>query len=314
MKDFLYYALNRLLHLIPFLIGITLVSFLLGVAAPGDPAVSVLTMDGSSEPTLRELAEMRQKMGLDQPVWVQYVQWLSRAVQGDLGISYMTQKSVLAELTTRIPVTFYLSFCALGWILLFGIPLGVWLSQFENTKKELAVRLFCLVLISAPGFWLGIIFMLLFSEHLQLLPASGYGTFRQMLMPSFVLAASTLGAVIRLQSLSIRELRGAAYILMARAKGLSKDTILIRHLFPNALMPVVTMLGTFFGSILGGSVIIEDMFSLPGLGSYVLTAIWGRDYPVIQGYVILSGTLFLLFNYLVDLSYYFLNPALRKGE
>lgn len=156
--------------------------------------------------------------------------------------------------------------------------------------------------------------MLLFSEHLQLLPASGYGTFRQMLMPSFVLAASTLGAVIRLQSLSIRELRGAAYILMARAKGLSEDTILIRHLFPNALMPVVTMLGTFFGSILGGSVIIEDMFSLPGLGSYVLTAIWGRDYPVIQGYVILSGTLFLLFNYLVDLSYYFLNPALRKGE
>ena len=101
---------------------------------------------------------------------------------------------------------------------------------------------------------------------------------------------------------------------MARAKGLSEDTILIRHLFPNALMPVVTMLGTMFGSILGGSVIIEDMFSLPGLGSYVLTAIWGRDYPVIQGYVILSGTLFLLFNYLVDLSYYFLNPALRKGE
>lgn len=313
MAAFLWYALRRLFLLIPFLIGITILSFLLGIIAPGDPAVAVLTMDGSTEPTAEELAAMRHAMGLDQPLWMQYGNWLSHAAVGDLGQSYLTQKPVLGEILRRFPVTLELALWAMGWILLLGIPGGLWAARHKDTKPEWALRAAALVFISVPGFWLAILCMLLFSEELRLLPSSGYGSALQMVMPSFVLAAGTAGAVLRLLQTSVLEVMEKEFIVSERAKGLPMGLILRRHVLPNAMMPVITMLGTFFGSILGGSVIIEDMFSLPGMGSYVLAAIWGRDYPVIQGYVIVSGTIFIVFNYLVDLSYYVLNPAVRNG-
>lgn len=313
MAAFFGYALRRLLLLIPFLIGITILSFLLGVIAPGDPAVAVLTMDGSMEPTAEELAAMRHAMGLDQPLWTQYGNWLSHAAVGDLGRSYLTQKPVLGEILRRFPVTFELALWAMGWILLLGIPSGLWAARHKDTKPEWVLRAVALVFISVPGFWLAILCMLLFSEEMRLLPSSGYGSALQMVMPSFVLAAGTSGAVLRLLQTSVLEVMEKDFIVSERAKGLPMGLILRRHVLPNAMMPVITMLGTFFGSILGGSVIIEDMFSLPGMGSYVLAAIWGRDYPVIQGYVIVSGTIFIVFNYLVDLSYYVLNPAVRNG-
>lgn len=306
------FALRKLVQIIPFLLGLTLLSFLLGLAAPGDPALAVLTMDGATEPTAAELAAMRHQLGLDLPVWEQYGRWLAAAVQGNLGLSYLTQKPVLSELLARFPVTMNLSLWSLGWIVLLGIPVGVWAAKFENSCQEMTLRVLCLFFISVPAFWLGILCMLLFSEVLQVLPSSGYGSVRQILLPSFVLAAGTMAATIRLQTASLHEVLQKGFVLSERAKGLPRDFIIWKHVFPNALLPVLTMLGNFFGSILGGSVIIEDMFSIPGLGSYVLAAIWGRDYPVIQGYVILSGTIFLLFNYLVDLSYYVLNPAIRK--
>lgn len=313
MAAFFGYALRRLLLVIPFLIGITILSFLLGVIAPGDPAVAVLTMDGSMEPTAEELAAMRHAMGLDQPLWTQYGNWLSHAAVGDLGRSYLTQKPVLGEILRRFPVTFELALWAMGWILLLGIPSGLWAARHKDTKPEWVLRAVALVFISVPGFWLAILCMLLFSEEMRLLPSSGYGSALQMVMPSFVLAAGTSGAVLRLLQTSVLEVMEKDFIVSERAKGLPMGLILRRHVLPNAMMPVITMLGTFFGSILGGSVIIEDMFSLPGMGSYVLAAIWGRDYPVIQGYVIVSGTIFIVFNYLVDLSYYVLNPAVRNG-
>lgn len=313
MAAFFWYALRRLFLLIPFLIGITILSFLLGIIAPGDPAVAVLTMDGSTEPTAEELGAMRHAMGLDQPLWMQYGNWLSHAAVGDLGRSYLTQKPVLGEILRRFPVTLELALWAMGWILLLGIPGGLWAARHKDTKPEWALRAAALVFISVPGFWLAILCMLLFSEELRLLPSSGYGSVLQMVMPSFVLAAGTAGAVLRLLQTSVLEVMEKEFIVSERAKGLPMGLILRRHVLPNAMMPVITMLGTFFGSILGGSVIIEDMFSLPGMGSYVLAAIWGRDYPVIQGYVIVSGTIFIVFNYLVDLSYYVLNPAVRNG-
>lgn len=314
MAVFLWYAARRLAMVIPFLIGITVLSFLLGIAAPGDPALAVLTMDGAGEPTAEEIAAMQRVMGLDQPLWVQYGAWLSHAVQGDLGVSYLTQKPVLSEILRRFPVTFELAVYAMVWILVLGIPGGLWAARYRHTKREWLLRVAALVLISVPGFWLAILCMLVFSEELRLLPSSGYGSFRHMLMPSFVLAAGTAAAVVRLLQTSELEVMGKAFVTSERAKGLPMGLILRRHVLPNALMPVITMLGTFFGSILGGSVIIEDMFSLPGMGSYVLAAIWGRDYPVVQGYVIVSGFIFITFNYLVDLGYYVLNPSVRGGR
>ena len=314
MKEILLYSLRKLFLLVPFLVGITVISFLLGIIAPGDPALVVLTMDGITEPTAAELASMRHRMGLDQPYWIQYGKWLVSAVTGNLGCSYVTGKPVLEELMRRIPVTAKLAVWAMGWIVVFGIPLGIWSAKNTNRLPEIVLRIFSLILISVPGFWLAIILMLVFTEELRLLPSSGYGTVSQMLMPSFVLASGTMAAVMRLQKTTILETMEKNFVLTERAKGLPSNYIMWRHVLPNSVMPVITMLGNFFGSVLGGSVIIEDLFSIPGLGSYVLSAIWSRDYPVIQGYVIVSGTIFIVFNYLVDLSYYALNPSVRQEE
>ena len=314
MKEILLYSLRKLFLLVPFLVGITVISFLLGIIAPGDPALVVLTMDGITEPTAAELASMRHRMGLDQPYWIQYGKWLVSAVTGNLGCSYVTGKPVLEELMRRIPVTAKLAVWAMGWIVVFGIPLGIWSAKNTNRLPEIVLRIFSLIMISVPGFWLAIILMLVFTEELRLLPSSGYGTVSQMLMPSFVLASGTMAAVMRLQKTTILETMEKNFVLTERAKGLPSNYIMWRHVLPNSVMPVITMLGNFFGSVLGGSVIIEDLFSIPGLGSYVLSAIWSRDYPVIQGYVIVSGTIFIVFNYLVDLSYYALNPSVRQEE
>ena len=314
MKGVLLYSLRKLFLLVPFLVGITVISFLLGIIAPGDPALVVLTMDGITEPTAAELASMRHRMGLDQPYWIQYGKWLVNAVAGNLGSSYVTGRPVLEELMRRIPVTAKLAVWAMGWIVALGIPLGIWSAKNTNRLPEIVLRIFSLIMISVPGFWLAIILMLVFTEELRLLPSSGYGTVSQMLMPSFVLASGTMAAVMRLQKTTILETMEKNFVLTERAKGLPSNYIMWRHVLPNSVMPVITMLGNFFGSVLGGSVIIEDLFSIPGLGSYVLSAIWSRDYPVIQGYVIVSGTIFIVFNYLVDLSYYALNPSVRQEE
>lgn len=311
---FVLYAGKRLLMVIPFLLGLTVLSFLLGVVSPGDPALAVLTMDGASEPTEAEISAMRHAMGLDLPLPVQYGTWLLHAAAGDLGVSYLSQKPVLSEILRRFPVTFELAVWAMGWVILLGIPAGLWAARKKDTHPEWLLRFAALFFISVPGFWLGILAMLIFSEELRLLPSSGYGDALHMVMPSFVLAAGTMAAVLRLEQTSVLSVMEKPFVLTERAKGLPMRYILLHHVLPNSLMPVVTMLGTFFGSVLGGSVIIEDMFSIPGMGSYVLSAIWGRDYPVIQGYVIVSGTIFLFFNYLVDLSYYALGGAGREAE
>lgn len=312
MRNFLLYAFRRILMLVPFLIGLTILAFALGVLSPGDPAVAVLTMDGSSEPTEAEILAMRHSMGLDRPYWVQYLSWLSGAMTGNLGVSYLTHKPVLDELLRRFPVTLHLALWAMGWVIFLGIPAGVWAAVHEESFREMVLRIFALVFISVPSFWLAIIMMLLFSEELQLLPSSGYGDAVHMILPSFVLAAGTAAATLRLEQTSMLETMEKPFVLTERAKGLPEGYIMVHHVLPNSLIPVITMVGTFFGSILGGSVIIENLFSIPGLGSYVLSAIWGRDYPVIQGYVIVSGTVFLVFNYLVDLSYYVLNPKTER--
>ena len=311
MKRLFLYAATRLLILFPFLIGLTVLAFALGVLSPGDPALAVLTMDGSAEPTAEELSAMRSRLGLDRPYAVQYVSWLAHVLTGDLGISYLTHKPVLSELMAHLPVTFHLAIWAMGWVLLLGIPSGLWVARRKNSRAEMGIRLLSLFFISVPSFWLAILLMLLLSEEWQILPSSGYGSWRQMIMPSFVLAAGTAAATLRLEQTAILEVMEKPFILTERAKGLPMSYIERYHVLPNALMPVITMVGTYFGSILGGSVIVENLFSFPGLGSYVLSAIWGRDYPVIQGYVLVSGTIFIFFNYLVDLSYYVLSP---KGK
>ena len=173
MKELILYALRRFCMLIPFLIGLTLVAFLLGVLSPGDPALALLTMDGTSEPTAEELDALRHAMGLDQPVWIQYGRWLMNALHGDLGVSYLTQKPVLDEILRRFPITFHLAVWAIGWVLVTGIPTGIWAAEKKDTAGEIVLRAGALFFISVPSFFLAILCMLLFSEEWRLLPCGG---------------------------------------------------------------------------------------------------------------------------------------------
>ncbi len=310
----LHFMAERLLLALPILFGVTLGAFLLGVIAPSDPALVVLTLDGTSEPSAAELAAMREQMGLNEPLAVQFAAWAGRVFQGELGTSYITGIPVLESLLYRFPVTLSLALVALAWVVTLAIPAGIWAAVRVNRWQDRSLRTIAMVASAIPGFWLAIVLIHYFAERWRLLPSSGYGSWEQMVLPGFVLAAGTMAAMLRLQRTSLLEVMEQPFILTARSQGLSPRRILWRHAVPNSWLSVVTLIGTYSVGILGGSIVIESIFSLPGLGSYVLAAIRGRDYPAIQGYVLFVGFLVIVINWLVDLSYFFLNPRLRTGD
>ncbi|SDF31948.1 ABC transporter substrate-binding protein [Sporomusa acidovorans] len=236
-----------------------------------------------------------------------------KLLNGSLGLSYLTQRPVLDELLLRLPVTLALAVSALLLVVFTGIPLGLLMVYHRDKKTDFVLRGAALLATSIPSFWLSIAGMWLFAEKLQLLPTSGYGTFTQLILPALALAAGTTGTVMRLQRAALLDVLEQNFILTARAKGLPFPVIIWRHGLPNALIPVITLLGNYFGAVIGGSAVIESVFSLPGLGSYVLEAVRGRDYPAIQGYVLFTGLIFVVFNLLVDLVYLVLNPQIRLG-
>lgn len=308
-----FYIVKKLALVIPVWLGISAAAFLLGVISPSDPAVLLLSMDGISTPGAQEIAAKRHELGLDRPYILQYLAWLGQVLQGNLGISYITQQPVLDELLLRLPVTVTLAGISLLLVMLVGIPLGVLMAWGKNTGSDFVLRAAALAGTSLPSFWLSILMIWLFAETLQLLPTSGYGSVSQLILPAITLAAGTTGALMRLQRATLLEVLEQNFIFAAKAKGLPGSRIIWRHGLPNALIPVVTLLGNYFGGVLGGSAVIESIYSLPGLGSYVLEAIRGRDYPVIQGYVLFTGCVFVVFNLLVDLVYLGLNPRIRLG-
>lgn len=306
-----YFLLKRIVLSIPILLGITLFSFILGLIAPSDPALVLLTMDGQSEPSASELMEMRHKLGLDKPYYFQFYLWIEKLLQGDLGNSYLTSLPVASSLVERLPVTLTITASALLFLILLAIPLGVYTAFKAGTSFDRITRTLIMAISAIPSFWLALVGIYYFSETWQLLPTSGYGSFKQILLPSLVLALGTWSTMLRLQRSSILEESLKAYTLTERSQGLSKQRILWRHIYPNALTPIVTLIGTYSIGLLGGSVIVESIFSLPGLGSFVLEGIRGRDYPVVQGYVVFIGCIVVLINLLVDFSYYLLNPKSR---
>lgn len=309
-----HFIAERLLLSIPILFGVTLGAFLLGVIAPSDPALVVLTMDGTSEPSAAELMAMRARMGLDQPLYIQFGAWVGRVLQGDFGASYITGIPVLTSLLYRFPVTLQLALVALAWVITLAIPAGIWAAVRTGRWEDRSLRVAAMLASAVPSFWLAIVLIHYFAERWRLLPSSGYGEWNQIILPGFVLAAGTMAAMLRLQRTSLLEVMEQPFILTARSQGLSPQRILWRHAVPNSWLAVVTLIGTYAVGILGGSIVIESIFSLPGLGSYVLAAIRGRDYPAIQGYVLFVGVVVILINWLVDLSYFFLNPRLRAGD
>ena len=308
----LNYIGKRLLALIPVLLGITLAAFLLGRIDPGDPVDDALFQIGVEFPTEEDRADMRAQLGLDQPLAVQYFNWLGSVLRGDLGRSYINNKDIAKELARRFPITLKVSLSALLTAVIFGVGSGVLMAACRGTWLDRFLRMISTLLLSVPGFWLALFLITLFAEQLHWLPTSGLDRgVLSLVLPSFALAAANIGSTSRVTRGNILAQLGEQYIVVANAKGLSQKAVVLGHAFRNSLVPIITLIGNYFGGILGGSTIIESIFALPGLGSYVLSSIQNRDYPVIQGYVLITGTTFVLITLLIDLLYIAADPKIR---
>ncbi len=308
----LKYICRRLLILIPVLLGISLAAFLLGRIAPGDPVDDALFRIGIEFPTETDRAQMQAALGLDQPLPIQYLNWLGKTLQGNLGRSYIGNLDIAPELLTRLPITLKLSLSALAATILFGIGGGILMAAFRGTWLDTILKSLSTLLLSVPSFWIALFLITVFAEWLHILPTSGLDRgLHSLVLPTIALASANIGSTARLTQANILTELGQQYIVAANAKGLSQRVVMIRHAFRNSLIPIITLVGNYFGGILGGSTIIENIFSIPGLGSYVLSAIQNRDYPVIQGYVLITGTTFVLITLLIDLLYLAVNPKIR---
>ena len=257
---------------------------------------------------------MREELGLNKPLWLRYGLWLVGVLQGDLGSSYITGRDIAAEIAQRLPVTLELAILALLMAGVGGIFLGSICAVYRGSFFDNFVKNLTNVMLSIPGFWLALILILIFSEQLRWLPTSGTGSLKYFLLPAFVLAFATMATVCRFMRGALLTEFGRQYFLVAKVRGINKFNLLTRYALPNAIIPVIALLGNYFASVLGGSVIAESIFAIPGISSMALEAIRYRDYPVLQAYVLVSGCTLILVMVAVDLLIAYLNPKVKLGE
>lgn len=299
----LRYILTRLCHTVLVILGISVVSFIF-LHLSGDPVGLILPQDA----TLEQIAALRAQMRLDDPIYLQYFQFLTSALQGDLGRSIYTHEPVVRLILERMPATLELAFAALAVALVVAIPAGVLSAVKRGTWIDTISMTLALIGLSMPHFWLGIMFIMVFSVQLGWLPTSGRGTFAQMVMPSLALGVSLIALFARLTRSAMLEVLGQDYVRTARAKGLSDFSVVGKHALRNALIPLVTVIGMEFGFLLGGAVIIETVFAWPGVGRLIVQSILDRDYPVVQAAVMMLAIIFVTVNFAVDLIYVWLDP------
>jgi peptide/nickel transport system permease protein len=310
---------RRLLLTIPTLLGVALVVFLLMRAIPGDVVTQLVGVEQEVSP--ERMAELRRIFGLDLPIHVQFGQWLGAALQGDLGTSLRTGRSIMGDLLLRFPATLQLSVMSLGIALALALPIGILAARFRGRWPDYLGSAFVLVGLSVPSFFLGILLILLFSLRLGWLPPAGFVPFmedpgeslRRMILPALSLGLILAAATTRIMRSTMLEVLSRDYVRTARAKGLSEQRVTMTHALRNALIPVVTVVGLQFGSLLGGTVIIEQVFSIPGVGRFALEGINLRDYPVVQGAVLVISGAFVFVNLLVDVLYAVIDPRVRYG-
>lgn len=310
----LYYAGKKILSAIPVLLGISMLAFILGLLSPGDPAEFVLSQNGLTVPTEAELAAMREELGLNVPAYTRYWNWLIGLLHGDLGESYVTGRSITKEIMLRLPLTMKLAALSLVLTICVGLSMGVVCAEKEGSKVDSFVKSLTNIMLSIPGFWLALVLILIFSEKLRILPTSGSDGLASFILPSVVLSFATMGTICRFMRGAMLEEFSKQYYLVARVRGLSKMKLLFSYAFPNALIPVIALLGNYFAGVLGGSAIVESIFAIPGMGTMALEAIRMRDYPVLQAYVLVSGWILVLVTLGVDLLIAYLNPKVRFGE
>jgi len=314
----LAFTLRRLVQSVPVVLISTVAVFLLLHLVPGDPALAVAGSDARAD----TLEAIRHEMGLDQPLPVQYVQWIGRVLQGDLGRSYTTKLSVWEQISLRIPATLELALAGLALALLISIPTGVLAAVRERSVADWLISSFNACAIAIPNFWFGILMILLFALAFGWLPASGRGDYSRepltawkfLLLPALTLALNQSAVLSRFVKSSVLEVLHDDYVRTARAKGLRESLVIRRHVLRNALVPVATVLGIQFGRLLGGAIVVESVFAWPGVGRLVLQSIGSRDYTTVQGVLLLLVLSFIVVNLITDLTYGFLDPRIRLSS
>jgi len=301
------YIFRRLLSTIPVLFGISLMLFFLLRALPGDPAQVI----AGELATQDEVERIRQQLGLDEPVYVQYAKFLSRIVRFDLGTSTRTQYPVTQEIAPRLLNTVILALAATILACLLGVPAGIVAAVKPYTTMDMVVTALALFGMSMPAFWLGLMLIIIFSVKLKLLPVGGSGGFVYLILPAITLAASLVAVVARNTRSAMMEVLAQDYITTARSKGVQEKMVIIRHGLKNSFIPIITVVGLQFGTMLGGTVLTETVFAWPGLGRLLISSILARDYPVIQGSILIFALLFVLTNLIVDMTYVYFDPKVR---
>lgn len=300
------YLVKRLLQAIPTLLGITVITFLV-LRLSGDPAYMVL-----GETATREaVATYRAQHGLDKPLHLQYLQFMRGALTGDFGNSLRYQEPVGRLLLSRLPATVELSLAAILFSLLVGVPVGLLSATRPASAEDFVIRALALLGQAIPGFFLGIVLIMLFSVHLHWFPTGGRGGFQHLVLPTVTLGAFMVALIARFTRSSLRDVLGQDYIRTARAKGLYRRRVILRHAFKNALIPVVTITGLQTAAVFSGAIVTETVFSWPGLGRFMVQAVYGRDFPVVQATVILITGVVVLINLIVDLIYGFVDPRIQ---
>jgi peptide/nickel transport system permease protein len=321
------YIIKRLLQMIPTILMVTLVVFAMMRAIPGDPIIALLG-DAYTE---ENAAALRQAYGLNKPIVVQYLIWLGKLLQGNWGTSILSGRPILQDVLIRLPITLELIVLSMAVALLIAVPAGIIAATRQNTWADYTAMSAALAGVSIPDFFLGILLLLAFSIGLHgLLPSSGWvylpgtcptlicqeslvGNLQHVIMPAIALGVGRAAILTRLLRASMLEIVRMEYVTTARAKGLAEQAVVLKHALKNALIPTVTFMGLQVGFLIGGAIVVEILFAIPGLGTYGVNAIIARDYQQVQGFVLLTGICFVVVNFLVDLTYSFLDPRIRYG-
>ncbi len=307
MRPVLTFLVRRLVLTLPVLLGVATLVFALIHLVPGDPAEAML---GESAPAA-DLADLRAKLGLDDPLLVQYGHFLRGLVRGDLGTSFRYNTPVTGEIAQRLGRTAQLALVAMAVSVVIAVPLGILGALYRGRMIDQAAMAVSLAGIAMPNFWLGPLLAIIFAVELGWLPVSGTGSWRHLVLPALTLGAALAAIVARMTRASLVEELGELYVLAARARGVSRGRAVIRHALRNSLIPVVTILGLQLGAVLTGTIITETIFSWPGVGRLLIQAINFRDYPLVQGCILFIAVTYVLMNLVVDVTYAWLDPRIR---
>jgi peptide/nickel transport system permease protein len=301
------YLIRRLLLTIPVLLGVATLVFSLIHFIPGDPAQAMLGEGAAPE----DVAQLRERLGLDRPLLVQYGSFLQGLTRGDLGVSLRNDQPVLQQILERMPATAELAFASMAVAVLIALPLGIIAAVWRGTAVDYTAMTLSLVGISVPNFWLGPLLAIVFAVELGWLPVGGRGTLAHLVLPAATLGAALAAILARMTRASLLEELREPYVLAARAKGVSRGRAVLHHALRNSLIPIVTILGLQFGVVLTGAVITETIFAWPGIGRLLIQSISFRDYPTVQGCVLLIAVTYVGVNLITDLTYGFLDPRIR---